>query len=751
MDYNFLDSNIDLQEITLHDSDKINPFVKKNCEKDIIKAIEFLNSEEKLLYVHGFMGTGKRQLINYLTDFFDKDVIKLEYHCKPATVCDDIQLAFIDKIEKNTISKAVNLNTKITTLAPKLQHYFETIKKPFVIILYSIDEIQTDNLSQVISYFEKIVDNPNIKLIVSTRALITDVMGEIKVDRQIFLKALTKDIFKEYINSNKISISDTTLKDFYSYTRGYFYYTALAIKIIQAMNLTLNEFLEKFTMSGMSFDSYLGAAYINLVPTAIRNFFWFLRTIRHGISLNALASLELYDEFSIEYLKTNMMIYVEDDTIYVQDYFQQDIDISIPDKTQIKLHKYITGIYEEELKVPLQSRQIMISRQAMRAEIEYHNNCIDSLINKIAPQEPSKQDKSSEISAEEAEATKPEKITIESRIKDAEKQIENNNPTRAIEIYLDILETTDTDISTTNEIRHRLAYLYKKIEDYPKSQHYYELVEKFFKNNNEVINLNYLYYEITELYYLMYKHERAIETIKQVIYSVNTPQSLLVDACTLLGNIYSDLGNSEEAYSYYQKALDSLDKNTSDETLAELYFKFALANDEKGDSQNAMEYYVKCIAIGGNNLYKSAAYSNMGSCYYENDNFSDAKDCFEKAYKIEKSTNNYDGIFYTASYLAKICAKEDPKKTLIYLLDAKQSAEFINEDFYIVEATVALGDYYYNNSATHKKALAEYFKALSVAKNMGETVDISKIENRIQDMKLRMENDVFEEIEQKYA
>ena len=81
----------------------------------------------------------------------------------------------------------------------------------------------------------------------------------------------------------------------------------------------------------------------------------------------------------------------------------------------------------------------------------------------------------------------------------------------------------------------------------------------------------------------------------------------------------------------------------------------------------------------------------------------------------------------------------------------KQSAEFINEDFYIVEATVALGDYYYNNSATHKKALAEYFKALSVAKNMGETVDVSKIENRIQDMKLRMDNSAFEEIEQKYA
>ena len=67
---------------------------------------------------------------------------------------------------------------------------------------------------------------------------------------------------------------------------------------MQAMNINLNDFLAKVTMSGLSFDSYLGMTYINLIPNTIRNFFWFLRSIRHGISINALAILELYDEFS---------------------------------------------------------------------------------------------------------------------------------------------------------------------------------------------------------------------------------------------------------------------------------------------------------------------------------------------------------------------------------------------------------------------------------------------------------------------
>ena len=98
------------------------------------------------------------------------------------------------------------------------------------------------------------------------------------------------------------------------------------------MKIDLSEFLQKFAQSDMSFDSYLGVTYINLIPTTIRNFFWFLRTIRHGLSLNALAVFELYDEFSIEYLKTNLMIFQVHETIYVQDYFLQDIDISIPEK-----------------------------------------------------------------------------------------------------------------------------------------------------------------------------------------------------------------------------------------------------------------------------------------------------------------------------------------------------------------------------------------------------------------------------------
>lgn len=750
MDYNFLDSSIDIENIILPPSDKINPFLLKNNYADIIKAVDFLASDNLLLYVHGFLGTGKRQFVNYVSEFLDRDVIKLEYYCKESTVSDDILLSFIDVIEKSPISKAVNLNSKVSTMAVKFQQYVSSIKKPFFIILHSFDDVIDENKKLITGFLSEAVKHNNIKIVISTRAMVQNVLGDIKIDRKIFLKALSKSIFAEFLQANKITAGDTTLEDFYKYTRGYYYYTALSIKIIQAMKLSLNDFLQKFAMSGMSFDSYLGMTYINLIPTSIRNFFWFLRTVRHGITLNALAIFELYDEFSIEYLKNNLMIFISGETVYVQDYFLQNIDISIPVKTEIKLHKYIVSIYEKQLKEPVATRSIMISRQALRAEIEYHNKCVKEL-----EEGKKEQVKVPVVQIEQASTPRDDSSSVsngaEDALKVAERLVLDKKYTEAIEAYLKITDSENLDVHSLLEARTALARLYKEIGDYSKSSHFYELVEAFYKQHNEVINLNYLYYELTGLYFAMYKNERAVETIKKVIYSVDTPQSLMVDACTLLGNIYSAMDNPEEAYQYYQKALESLDENTSDETLAELYFKYALANDDRLDEKTAFEYYTKCITMAAPNPYKSLSYSNMGSCYFDNGNMSDARDCFKKAYDIEKSNNNYDGIYYTSAYLAKIYLEIDTNETLNYLLEAKSSAEFINEDFYILEATVALGDFYYNNVSLNKKALIEYFKARRIAQTLAGSVDISKIDCRINDMKLRMDREVFDEIENKYG
>ena len=753
MDSKFLDNLIEADNVDLPASEHINPFLLKNNTQEIRKALRFLSSSDKFFYVHGFLGTGKRQFVNYVLDFCNKDVIKLEYYCKESTVCDDILLNFIEKVEKIYQPKTTTLNAKITTLNVKFQQYVSSLKKPVIIILHSFDDVQEENRKLIQNCIKTVLELGDVKLIISSRALNPDILGDTKFDSKAFLKGFSKDLFKEFLDYHKISYTETVLEDFYKYTRGYYYYTILTVKIIQAMNLSLSEFLQKFSLSGMNYDSYLGATYISVIPTAIRNFFWFLRSMRHGLTLNALAVLELYDSFAVEYLKTNLMIFESDETIYVQDYFQQNIDISIPDKTEIKLHKYIVSIYEKQLKEPLPSRVILLSRQAMRAEIDYHNKRIKEIKENggnIVPQE-----EQVNIPEQPAIAEKTEQPTVSANIeelfKKAKEETVNKNYTEALETYQKVLDSESVDLRSVIDARLKIARIYKTIEDYSKSSYYYELVKMFYEQHKEVINLNYLLYEMTELYFKMYKNDRAIETIKQVIYSVDTPASLMLSSCILLGNIYSVTGKNDEAYTYYKKAIECIDENTLPEELAELYFKYALINDDKENLEEAFEYYSKCVSIIDNNPYRASAYSNLASCYYENGNYSDARDCYQKAYDIEKSNNNFDGIYYTALSLAKIFADTKEMDALNYLLEAKQCAEFINEDFYILESTIALGDYYYNNPQYAKRALSEYFQALNVAQRMSGTIETSTIQKRINDMKLRVDAETYKSIEEKYS
>ena len=96
--------NINIDNIKLPESEKINSYLLKNNNSEIIKGLQFFSSEEKFLQIHGFVGTGKRQYINYISEFLSNDVIKLEYYCKESTVCDDILLAFSEIIEKSSFS-----------------------------------------------------------------------------------------------------------------------------------------------------------------------------------------------------------------------------------------------------------------------------------------------------------------------------------------------------------------------------------------------------------------------------------------------------------------------------------------------------------------------------------------------------------------------------------------------------------------------------------------------------------------------
>ena len=91
----------------------------------------------------------------------NNDVIKLEFYCKQANVCDDILINFTEQINNSPISNALNsnINAKIITLYNKFQNQISSIKKPFLIILHSVDDILEENLKYVADFVNNVTKN----------------------------------------------------------------------------------------------------------------------------------------------------------------------------------------------------------------------------------------------------------------------------------------------------------------------------------------------------------------------------------------------------------------------------------------------------------------------------------------------------------------------------------------------------------------------------------------------------------------
>ena len=85
----------------------INQFLIENNIDKIENILEFLKSENSLLLVNGFMGTGKVMVVNQALSFLNEDVITLRYNCFETTILDDILLEFFDNFRKLTIQNVI--------------------------------------------------------------------------------------------------------------------------------------------------------------------------------------------------------------------------------------------------------------------------------------------------------------------------------------------------------------------------------------------------------------------------------------------------------------------------------------------------------------------------------------------------------------------------------------------------------------------------------------------------------------------
>ena len=228
----------------------INSFLIENNLNQIEKIIEFFNSQTPLMLINGFMGTGKIMVVNQALSFLSEDVITLKYNCFETTILDDILLEFFDSFKRLTAQNVIQIpKARTENFTQKINAYFDSIKKPIVIVLFHLAK------------------SGKVKIILIARKFDHD---DFKIDyEKTSISALEKSIFEKYLKSEDFKQIGPLSDELYKYSRGYFFYTTLSIKIMQIRKLNLMDFLSGYTKSFLSFSRTLIIRTLSRLPINI--------------------------------------------------------------------------------------------------------------------------------------------------------------------------------------------------------------------------------------------------------------------------------------------------------------------------------------------------------------------------------------------------------------------------------------------------------------------------------------------------
>ena len=810
MSLKFLDDGFDKRLIQKNESGSINHFLLENNIKQIEQICDFLETKFPLMLINGFVGTGKSTVVNYAASFTSADTIKLKYNCFETTILDDILLAFFDEFKKLTAMGTISApKAKSDNFTQKINSYFENINKPVLIIINSFEEVLKENKQEIIDFIIHLASFPNIKVILISRTFsLSDFDKKIGYKRATIL-ALEKSIFEKFLRSEGIKNIGPFSDELYKHSRGYFFYTLLSIKIIHLRKLSLLDFIEGFSKSFLSFNDFILREALALIDPVSGHLFRFLTTMRHPISIKLLQTLHLYDEERFNFFIDNLILSKENDSVYLQDYYKVIAENSIPENVSVKLHQGCVDLYNTQLPLKPLERDLLISRQTMRKEIEYHSMFIPKKV--VLPKTPSQNIEYKEYTGtmhpntikqqdnqntqqlsqqQDEKAAKDEKLKNMSFIFESEDELaalnqiatsiknflhisdqqreqeeksslteliniarqeeQAYNFKRVISLYQRALTLKNDDDYYTflPKIYTKLAEAYQNLSDWFNSLKNYENALEFYisVSDNEKVCETKL--AIANIYFITFKRDQAKKLLTEILGSSEADTDVKIRTYIALADLTENINLNQD---YFNRALELVTDSTDKKILSELYFKYALLCDDKNDPNKAVEYYKKCINLDSNpkiNINLSAALSNLAELYDEAGSSDFAAKYYLESLRIDELTRNFNGIYISSMKLAELYTVKDAEKAVKYFEKAKVCAKELGENFYLASTAIAIGDFYYNRNE-NEKALENYINAQEVAKDNFSKDNIEKIAQRIEDIKARVGEETFAELEHK--
>ena len=799
MNTNYIEQKINIKDLT--SDSPYNPYLIGNNEKQIGQICDFLQNDKKLLLLNGFAGSGKGEILDYTASHLNENVVLIKYMCLETTILDDMLLSFFESFRNYAIKGTITLpKGKVDNFTQKINSYFNAVTNPVVVVLHSFQAILKENKKEILNFIEHLEKFENIKIILSSRTFDYNEFNNIDYDR-VSVLAFSKEYFEKYLRDNDIKNIGPLSNELYKQTRGYYTYVNLSVRIMKLRQYSLVKFLEVFSKSGMGFSEFVRKEALMLIDPVSLHLFRLLALMRIPLHVNLIKSLHLFNQERIYFFVQNYLLSVDGENLYLKDFFREIIEQQIQQSVMLKLHKACVDLYETQLPLKPLERDLRLSRQTMRNEIDYHSlfipqrpqqvqNFAPNLAQFVQPLTPKQQTPEQiPVSAPAKEETKEEKIekinfifedesildniassinnfiqetvsnkeialnsskmTLTDILNSAKQEEAKYNYKQAVLLYQNALNKTDDDNFDTflPTIYQKLVSAYKHLSDWHNALEYLTKLQDYYFNISENEKAWEVQLEMANIYFTTYKQDNAKYILHELDKKENLPNDLRIKVYLSLAKISDNLN---EEFSYYQKSVKLITAETDKSVLAQLFYRIAGIFDEKDDIQKASFYYKKCIEIKKDNHYLSRAMANLAELYDEAGNTDFAVKYYEKSIEIDKEARNYNGLYSSARHLSEIFAPKDSTKSLEYLKHAYNYAKELNEPFYIADVSSEIGNFYLLRK-DFENAYKYFVQAKNTAKTSMTKDNAQKFDSKIEYLKKFTPQEEFAKLEEKYG
>ncbi len=764
----------------------------------INEILNFVISTFDLLYLGGPKGSAKSETIGKLIPKLSEDNLVFQHFCFENTVIDDFLLNFYDALRSFSMAQKISLK-KFTEgdFKEKVSHYFKTINANCVVIVENFEKIEKN--IEIIDFLSHLAGYENVKIIIVSRNSGANLFRfkKIKV-KTIEIEQIDKKEFQSKLSVLSEVLDEETKERFYEITDGLELYLKMAVKYSSITGITVKDLINEFERKNMSlrigFEEFMVLKFVSLTPSVYQGLFKILCTLSHPVSLDFLNFYKLGDVSHIDYLSKNFLVNFFKNEIYVKDYFKQYIVKTFSIQEKITYYKKLIEIYEKELTKSPKDRLIRLSRESIRKEIELFNSLMPAINSTdksqktfsylgIAAsnwhdeklhQKTKLQEKLEKIKERKKVLSKEEnELLIKKRLEDSgQKSLtdENKEKNRLFIVslinssrefskeyrYNDALSELKRayDVDFEGEFRIEILSLIAKnheyLNEYKIAEEYYETALDIALKTGDSRKCE-LEFFIANCLKNLYKIDDAKERFKSIANNENNSKSYRVRSYIEIAQIDEADSKMESAIKNYEKAL-SFALGKDKELTAKIYYKLGVLYDENQDFENAIKYYRKNYAISSEkneNKYYSASLTNLALIYMDLEDYKEAIDYLKLALLYDSEMSDYENMYFSQKELAKLYAGIDEVSAIGYFKQALSSAQKLNDDFKIALVYFEAGEFYYDKG-NDEKALVNFLCSKSALKNNTNDENILRINQRIKDIKMRLDKISFNSIMEKY-